>query len=68
MEKILRNRVRCKKCDDIIESKFTHDMKWCKCGAIAIDGGLEYQRISFKYSQDDFDFSLSEYEPKETDL
>ena len=40
-----RNRIRCKKCGDIIESKYTHDFQQCKCGACFVDGGLEYQRI-----------------------
>lgn len=43
--KILRNRIKCLKCGDIIESKHRHDFKLCSCGAIAVDGGLDYQRI-----------------------
>ena len=41
---ILKNAIRCKKCGDEIESKFTHDFKWCRCGACAVDGGLDYLR------------------------
>jgi tRNA(Ile2) C34 agmatinyltransferase TiaS len=41
---ITRNALRCGKCGDEIESKHRHDFKWCKCGAIAVDGGLEYLR------------------------
>lgn len=37
--KIYGNKIQCKKCGDIIESKTVHDMKWCKCGAVAVDGG-----------------------------
>lgn len=40
--KIVRNRVRCKKCGDIIESKSVHDCVWCSCGAIFTDGGTDY--------------------------
>ena len=43
-EKILVNKIQCKKCKDIIESKHVHDFKWCSCGAVAVDGGLEYLR------------------------
>lgn len=39
-----RNRIQCNKCKDIIESKYTHDFKWCKCGAVAVDGGNSYWR------------------------
>ena len=39
---ILRNRIRCKKCNEIIESTNRHDFKWCKCGSCAVDGGHDY--------------------------
>lgn len=39
-----RNAVRCKICDEVIESKHRHDMKWCKGGHIAVDGGPSYLR------------------------
>lgn len=43
-KKILVNKIHCKKCKDIIESKYVHDFKWCVCRNIAVDGGLEYLR------------------------
>lgn len=43
-KKILVNKIQCKKCKDIIESKYVHDFKWCVCRNIAVDGGLEYPR------------------------
>ena len=50
--KIIKNSAQCKKCGEIIESKYTHDFQGCKCfreslgkDGIAIDGGLEYFRI-----------------------
>ena len=43
-KKILVNKIQCKKCNDIIESKHVHDFKWCTCKSIAVDGGLEYLR------------------------
>ncbi|MGM9879140.1 MAG: hypothetical protein ACI31R_03865 [Bacilli bacterium] len=43
--KIIRcNKIKCKKCNDIIESTYVHDFKWCSCGAVAVDGGHEYLR------------------------
>lgn len=39
-------KIKCKKCGDIIESKSRHDMVWCKCRAIAIDGGNDYIKIT----------------------
>ncbi len=41
---IISNEAECKKCGDSIFSAHRHDYKSCKCGAIAIDGGLDYQR------------------------
>jgi hypothetical protein len=45
MQKTLkRNSIRCKHCDEIIESKSTNDFQRCKCGAVGIDGGLYYAK------------------------
>ena len=30
MKKIVRNRIKCKKCGEIIESTSRHDFKFCK--------------------------------------
>lgn len=40
----LQNKAQCLKCKDIIESKHTHDFRYCKCGAIFVDGGHDYWR------------------------
>lgn len=42
MKKIIINRVRCKRCNDVLESNSTHDLKFCSCGAVGIDGGRDY--------------------------
>ena len=39
MDTIIHNRIRCKKCGEIIESHTVHEFKWCSCGAVAVDGG-----------------------------
>ena len=41
-EEIISNKIKCKKCGNIIESKSTNDLKRCSCGAVAVDGGTEY--------------------------
>ncbi len=41
---IIHNAIRCRRCDDVIESLHRHDFKWCRCGAVAVDGGHEYLR------------------------
>lgn len=38
-------KIKCLKCNDIIESKYEHDFRKCKCGSCFIDGGTEYTRI-----------------------
>lgn len=44
-EEIISNKIKCKKCGDIIESKSTNDYKKCSCGAIAVDGGKDYLKM-----------------------
>ena len=44
MKKITRNAIRCNLCGDEIESKYSHDFRWCSCGGCAVDGGSEYLR------------------------
>lgn len=36
----VRHAMRCKLCDDVVESKSLHDFKECACGAVAVDGGV----------------------------
>lgn len=61
--KIYTNKIQCVKCNDIIESKYTHDFKFCKCGNVAVDGGKEYLKRCFKTDTNDF-IDLSEYEER----
>ena len=61
MKTLIRNRIQCKHCRDIIESKSVHDMKTCSCGACSVDGGLEYIRRSFLTEPEDDYIELSEY-------
>ena len=55
------NKIQCKFCGDIIESKTVHDFKYCKCGKVAIDGGYEYLRRCFPETGDEY-IELSEEE------
>ena len=41
------NKIRCKHCDDVIESKHVHDFVTCMCGAVSVDGGPAYRRYLF---------------------
>ena len=57
---IITNKIKCKHCGDVIESKSVHDYVKCKCGAVAVDGGHYYLKRSFKTSpEEDFE-ELSE--------
>lgn len=40
--------IYCKSCKDTVWSRHRHDMRWCKCGNCAIDGGRSYTKISAK--------------------
>ena len=55
--------LKCKKCGDIIQSKHRHDMVWCKCHSIAIDGGDDYFR--WAGNKDDIEVYVSESEKDE---
>lgn len=44
---IIHNRIRCKRCGDVIESKSRHDFVTCRCGACSVDGGHDYLRRCF---------------------
>lgn len=57
--KIIINRIKCKYCDDIIESISVHDFKFCSCGKVAIDGGKHYLKRTS--NPNDWD-ELSEFE------
>lgn len=50
---ILRNSATCALCGDSIQSTNRHDYVSCACGAISVDGGLDYLRRS---SQNDAAF------------
>jgi hypothetical protein len=41
---ILQNQIRCLVCGDEPYSAHRHDFKYCKCGAVAVDGGMSYLR------------------------
>jgi len=44
MATILRNRIRCRKCKQVITSEYQHDLEYCKCGTVFVDGGHMYLR------------------------
>jgi hypothetical protein len=41
VDKIIKNSVKCKLCEDIIISKSTQVKTYCKCGKTCISGGNE---------------------------
>lgn len=40
----------CPICGCIVFSRTRHDMRICKCGNCAIDGGLEYTKVNYHTS------------------
>lgn len=51
---ILRNRIKCNHCGEIIESEYRHDFKQCSCGAVCVDGGKSCLRRCFTTSPEDY--------------
>jgi hypothetical protein len=41
---IKRNSAQCLMCGEHIESTHVHDFRYCKCRAVAVDGGHDYLR------------------------
>lgn len=67
MYKIVVNKIRCKFCGDIIESRSVHDFVQCRCGKCSTDGGQEYaQRSFFTENPEDTYEDLSTYLDTET--
>ncbi len=38
------NRAMCRSCGEVIESLHRHDMVYCSCGKVAVDGGYDYHK------------------------
>lgn len=41
--------VECQNCGDIIYSRTTHDMRYCRCGVTMVDGGFDYMHCGWLY-------------------
>ena len=60
---IIRNRIKCVHCGDVLVSKHRHDFKTCKCGKVSVDGGLDYLKRTFDERFDFWELSeLIDYE------
>ena len=65
MRRIIKNSVKCNLCGEIVVSEEVHDLKFCKCGAVSVDGGNDYLRRTYGNSPNDYT-ELSEYEEVES--
>ena len=61
-QRIYSNKIKCKRCGDVIESRSVHDFKMCSCGAVAVDGGHEYLKRSADSPSDFTDLSIVAFE------
>lgn len=64
---VVENKCQCRVCEDIIESKHTHDFVRCKCGAIFTDGGKSYIRRGAKSLDNIIDMSITYEEEYESE-
>ena len=62
MEKILSNKIQCKHCGEVIESKHVHEFVTCKCETCSVDGGHYHLSRSYKNSPEEDFIELSEVE------
>ena len=59
--RIVKNKAKCLKCGDVIESIDRHDYVQCSCGNISVDGGKDYLKRSYRDGMDTWiDMSISE--------
>ena len=66
MQKIIVNRIRCRVCGDIIESRYTHEFVTCSCGRVSVDGGHEYlRRVCRDGPKDIEELSITETDEEE---
>jgi hypothetical protein len=65
-KQILRNIIRCKLCNHLLESRDRHDFRSCKCGTF-VDGGIDYVRVGWTNNKtiDECIEFLTEYEESE---
>ncbi len=42
------NAIKCPSCKDTLFSRARHDFRWCSCKSVAVDGGLDYLKVSFE--------------------
>lgn len=63
---LTKNAIKCKKCGDIIQSKYRHNFVSCSCGACSVDGGLDYLRRCGNQSdyEEVDEYKVVEFEPK----
>lgn len=45
---IIRNSAKCRKCGDEIQSRHRHDLVYCSCQNLFVDGGTAYLRRGFE--------------------
>lgn len=38
----------CPLCGDIVYSRCRHDMRWCTCNNVYVDGGIDYFKYGWK--------------------
>jgi hypothetical protein len=53
-------KIRCKHCNDIIQSTHRHDYVTCKCGKVSVDGGSDYLKLSHPSRRMDDDIEILE--------
>lgn len=62
--RVISNKAECALCHDVIESKYRHDFRHCKCGEIMVDGGKEYLRRGWRNKENFIELS----ETKEVEI
>ena len=62
MERIISNKIQCKHCGEIVESKSIHEFVTCKCGACSVKKKNNHLSRSFIKSPEEDYIELSKVE------
>ena len=69
MERIIRNRIRCRNCGVVIESRTKEEIVTCSCGRVSVAGGHDFlRRVCLDGPKDIEELSEVEHDDEEEDF
>lgn len=60
------SKIKCLKCNTVLESLHVHDFRECRCHSVFIDGGNEYLRMGWPGGNKAEWIEIIEYPPEQS--